>query len=42
MEFSLSGCKPGDTFIEYPHPSVTQQSDGLPVEADVEILIDPT
>lgn len=35
MQFSLNGYKPGDPFIEHPHPSMSQRPGGLPEEVDV-------
>ena len=34
----LNGYKPGDPFIEDPHPSVAERPEGLPEEADVLII----
>ncbi|MGD9531944.1 FAD-binding monooxygenase [Pseudonocardia sp.] len=38
MQFYLNGYKPGDPFVEDPHPSVAQRSGGLPEDADVLII----
>ena len=38
MQFYLSGYKPGDPFIEDPHPSVAERPEGLPKDADVLIV----
>src|SRR4051794_14709225 len=38
MQFYLNGYKPGDPFIEDPHPSVAQRPGGLPEETDVLIV----
>jgi phenol 2-monooxygenase (NADPH) len=38
MQFYLNGYKPGDPFIEDPHPSVAGRPGGLPEEADVLIV----
>ena len=38
MQFYLNGYKPGDPFIEDPHPSVAERPGGLPEEADVLII----
>ena len=38
MQFYLNGYKPGDPFVEDPHPSVAQRPGGLPEEADVLIV----
>lgn len=38
MQFYLDGYKPGDPFVEQPHPSLAQRPDGLPAEADVVII----
>src|SRR3954469_105881 len=38
MQFYLNGYKPGDPFIEDPHPSVAQRPGGLPEETDVLII----
>ena len=38
MQFYLNGYKPGDPFIEDPHPSITQRPAGLPEDADVLII----
>ncbi len=38
MQFHLNGYKPGDPFIEDPHPSVVQRPGGLPGEVDVLIV----
>jgi phenol 2-monooxygenase (NADPH) len=38
MQFYLNGYKPGDPFIEDPHPFVAQRPEGLPEEADVLII----
>src|SRR5215218_7739580 len=38
MQFYLNGYKPGDPFIEDPHPSVAERPGGLPGEADVLII----
>ena len=35
MQFYLNGYKPGDPFIEDPHPSVAKRPGGLPEDADV-------
>src|SRR6187551_1549011 len=38
MQFYSNGYKPGDPFIEAPHPSVAERPDGLPDDADVVII----
>src|SRR3954465_4944115 len=38
MQFYLNGYKPGDPFIEDPHPSVAKRPEGLPEHADVLII----
>jgi phenol 2-monooxygenase len=38
MQFYLNGYKPGDPFIEDPHPSVAERPVGLPGEVDVLII----
>ena len=38
MQFYLNGYKPGDPFVEDPHPSVAERPDGLPEETDVLIV----
>ena len=38
MQFYLNGYKPGDPFIEDPHPSVAERPEGLPEDADVLII----
>jgi phenol 2-monooxygenase len=38
VQFYLNGYKPGDPFVEDPHPSVAQRPGGLPEEADVLIV----
>ena len=38
MQFYLNGYKPGDPFIEDPHPSVAGRPEGLPEVADVLIV----
>ena len=38
MQFYLNGYKPGDPFIEDPHPSVAERPGGLPEDADVLIV----
>ena len=38
MQFYLNGYKPGDPFVEDPHPSVAARPDGLPEEVDVLIV----
>src|ERR671913_1722979 len=38
MQFYLNGYKPGDPFIEAPHPSVAERPGGLPADADVLIV----
>ncbi|MGE3289068.1 MAG: FAD-binding monooxygenase [Pseudonocardia sp.] len=38
MQFYLNGYKPGDPFVEDPHPSVAQRPGGLPEDADVLII----
>jgi phenol 2-monooxygenase len=35
MQFYLNGYKPGDPFVEDPHPSVAERPVGLPEETDV-------
>ena len=30
MQFYLNGYKPGDPFIEQPHPSVAERREGFP------------
>jgi phenol 2-monooxygenase len=38
MQFYLNGYKPGDPFVEDPHPSVAERPVGLPEETDVLII----
>src|SRR3954453_2441153 len=38
MQFYLDGYRPGDPFIEEPHPSVAERPVGLPEEVDVLIV----
>lgn len=38
MQFYLNGYKPGDPFVEDPHPSVAERPVGLPQETDVLII----
>jgi phenol 2-monooxygenase (NADPH) len=38
MQFYLSGYRPGDPFVEDPHPSVAARTAGLPEEVDVLIV----
>ncbi|MGN6868994.1 MAG: FAD-dependent monooxygenase [Solirubrobacteraceae bacterium] len=38
MQFYLNGYKPGDPFLEDPHPTVAQRPEGLPEAADVLIV----
>jgi phenol 2-monooxygenase len=38
MQYYLNGYRPGDPFIQEPHPSVAERSDGLPEEVDVLII----
>jgi 2-polyprenyl-6-methoxyphenol hydroxylase-like FAD-dependent oxidoreductase len=38
MQFYLNGYKPGDPFIQDPHPSVAERPGGLPGDADVLII----
>jgi phenol 2-monooxygenase (NADPH) len=38
MQFYLNGYKPGDPFIEDPHPSVGERPGGLPENVDVLII----
>lgn len=38
MQFYLNGYKPGDPFIEDPHPSVAERRGGLPEDVDVLII----
>ncbi len=38
MQFYLNGYKPGDPFVEDPHPSVAERPGGLPGDADVLII----
>jgi phenol 2-monooxygenase len=38
MQFYLDGYKPGDPFVEDPHPSVAERPGGLPEETDVLII----
>lgn len=38
MQFYANGYKPGDPFIEDPHPSVAERPGGLPEDADVLII----
>lgn len=38
MQFYLDGYKPGDPFVEEPHPSVAERPSGLPDTADVMIV----
>src|SRR5215207_2771494 len=37
-QFYLNGYKPGDLFIEDPHPSVAERARGLPEDTDVLII----
>src|SRR5215217_6831473 len=37
-QFYLNGYKPGDPFIEDPHPSVAERARGLPKDTDVLII----
>ena len=38
VQFYLDGYRPGDPFLEQPHPSVADRPDGLPEEVDVLIV----
>jgi phenol 2-monooxygenase len=38
MQFYLDGYRPGDPFVEQPHPSVADRPDGLPDDVDVLIV----
>src|SRR5437764_7704649 len=38
MQFYLNGYKPGNPFIEDPHPSVAERAGGLPEDVDVLII----
>lgn len=38
MQFYLNGCRPGDPFLEDPHPSVAERPGGVPGEVDVLII----
>ncbi|MBV9919624.1 MAG: hypothetical protein JOY78_02050 [Pseudonocardia sp.] len=38
MQFYLNGYRPGDPFVQDPHPSVAQRPEGLPDEVDVLIV----
>jgi phenol 2-monooxygenase (NADPH) len=38
MQFYLNGYKPGDPFVEDPHPSVAERRRGLPGDVDVLII----
>ena len=38
MQFYLNGYRPGDPFIEDPHPSVAERTGGLPEDVDVLII----
>src|SRR5919202_7041157 len=38
MQFYVEGYKPGDPFVEEPHPSVAMRPEGLPEEVDVLIV----
>jgi len=38
VQFYLDGYRPGDPFVEQPHPSVADRPDGLPEEVDVLIV----
>jgi phenol 2-monooxygenase (NADPH) len=38
MQFYLSGYKPGDPFIDDPHPSIAERTGELPEEVDVLII----
>ncbi|TQN42861.1 phenol 2-monooxygenase [Blastococcus colisei] len=38
MQFYLDGYRPGDPFLEEPHPSVADRPEGLPEEVDVLIV----
>src|SRR3954462_8996925 len=38
MQFYLDGYRPGDPFVERPHPSVADRPEGLPEEVDVLIV----
>jgi phenol 2-monooxygenase len=38
VQFYLDGYRPGDPFVERPHPSVADRADGLPEEVDVLIV----
>ena len=38
MQFYLNGYRPGDPFIEDPHPSVVERAAGLPEQVDVLII----
>ena len=38
MQFYLNGYRPGDPFIEDPHPVVAERPGGLPEDVDVLII----
>src|SRR3954468_7700110 len=38
MQFYLDGYRPGDPFVERPHPSVADRPEGLPEEVDVLVV----
>jgi phenol 2-monooxygenase len=38
MQFYVNGYKPGDPFVEEPHPSVADRPEGLPEDVDVLIV----
>src|SRR5919202_2846143 len=38
MQFYVEGYKPGDPFVEEPHPSVAMRPEGLPEDVDVLIV----
>src|SRR5919202_3031498 len=38
MQFYVEGYKPGDPFVEEPHPSVAMRPEGLPEDVDVLII----
>jgi phenol 2-monooxygenase len=38
VQFYLDGYRPGDPFLEQPHPSVADRPDGLPEEVDVLVV----
>ena len=38
MQFYLNGYRPGDPFLEDPHPSVAERPGGVPEDLDVLII----